>query len=461
MGNRPATLPTITPAPRNQPLPLSFSQYGLWYMEYHTVHGYAGNCPLALQLTGTISPAILEQSLNEIVRRHEILRTIFPIIEGQPIQQILPALTVPLPVIDLQNSHSEHKEAEATEIFLKAMSDRFDLTVAPPLKTILIKLSEEEHWLLILMHHIITDGWSYNVLLEELGTLYSDFSAGDPSLLPALPFQYADFAVWQRNYLTGEILTTHMSYWEKHLADLPTSLDVLPAIQPAQTNHAAPIHQVTFPEAFTPAIASFSQTHGVTPFMVMLTALNILLYQWSHQTDIVVLGTIANRTIPDIEKLLGSFISDLPLRAQLNPHQTGIALLQQVKQTVNAALTHAIPFEKIWEPFEDKIEMFRTVNLVLEPSMKMSSQALTFNPLMLDCDRDLWEEQNNPLELYISYPAEADHAIKLFASYSITTFTHETIALFVSHYQAILQMLVESPQTLLCEFSTISRNTAL
>jgi amino acid adenylation domain-containing protein len=458
IGDRPAALPAIAIAPRNQSLPLSFTQYDLWYAEHHTAHNFAGNSPRILKIVGTLSPSILEQSLNEIVRRHEILRTTFPIVEGQPIQQILPNLTVPLSVIDLQHLRSERKAAEATEIFLKEMCYRFDLTVTPPLKTILVKLSDEEHWLLILMHHIITDGWSHNILLEELEILYSSFLAGQSSPLPALPFQYADFAVWQRNYFTKEILATHMPYWEQHLADLPTSLDLLPVIQPAQANHAAPSYQVALSEALTREIASLSQAHGVTPFMVLLTALNILLYQWSHQTDIVVLSAMANRTIPDIEKLLGSFISDLPLRAQLDPHQTGIALLQQIKQTVSAALTHTIPSEKIWEPFEDKIEVFRTVNFVLVPSTKTSNQALTFDTLLLDCDRGVWNEQYIPLELYVSYPAEADHAIKLFASYSITTFTHETIALFISHYQAILQTLVKSPQTLLCEFSKIPRN---
>jgi amino acid adenylation domain-containing protein len=459
-----ATLPIIAPAPRNHPIPLSFSQADLWYFEHHTVQGCAGNSPLALKLTGTLSPQVLEQSLNEIVRRHEILRTTFPIVEGQPIQHILPASTVPVPVIDLQHLRPEHKEAEAEKIFLKEMSFRFDLTVAPPFKTILIKLTDEEHWLLILMHHIITDGWSCNILLEEMETLYGSFSANQPSPLPALPFQYADFAIWQRNHLTEDILATHLSYWEQHLANFPPSLDLLPAIQPPQANHAAPNYQTTLPAAFTPAISRFCQTHSVTPFMVLLTALNILLYQWSHQTDIVILGTMANRTIPEIEKLLGCFISDLPLRAQLDPNQTGISLLQQVKQTVSAALTHAIPPEKIWapfKPFEDKIEVFRTVNFVLVPATRASNKSLTFDTLPLVADHDVWDENHAPLELYVSYPTEEGQAIEFAASYSTTEFTDATISRFISHYQDILQTLTEFPETLLCEFAAISRNANL
>jgi amino acid adenylation domain-containing protein len=455
IGDRAKTLPIISPVPRNTSIPLSFPQYDMWYAEQHYAGECVGNSPLALKLIGTLSPAILEQSLNEIMHRHEILRTAFPTLEGQPIQEIAPALTVPLQVLDLQNLPFTTREPEAQEILNQVMSHRFDLTVAPLVKTVLIQISEQEHWLLILMHHIITDGWSYGVLLQELESLYSAFSADEPSPLPELPFQYADFAIWQRNYFTEEVLAAHMTYWQQHLANLPTCLDLLPAAHVPQDNSPAPIHYLALPETLTSAIASFSYDHSATPYMVFLTALNILLYQWSDQTDILVLGTMANRTIPEIEKLLGCFIGDLPLRTQIDPSQTGIALLQQVKQVVSAALTHAIPPEKIWEPFEpfeESIEVLRTANLVLVPATQWSNKTLKCDPLPLTANHGVWNEQFCPLELYVSYPSEADQAIEISASYSTSTFTTETINEFLSSYHAILQKLTVSTETQLSEF---------
>ena len=291
----------------------------------------------------------------------------------------------------------------------------------------------------------------YNMRFKCI-TAYSAFSTGNPSALPQLPFQYADFAIWQLNYFSEEVLAAHLPYWHQHLADLPTSLDLLPAAQAPQENSPAPIHHVALPKELTGAIASFSHVHSVTPYIVLLTALNILLYKWSRQTDILVLGTMANRTTPDIEKLLGYFISDLPLLTQLEPNQTGTILLEQVKQIVSATLTHAIPPERIWEPFEHKIEVLRTANLVLVPATAWSSQTLRCDTLTLTSDHGVWNEQFCPLELYVSYPTEKDQAIEFFASYSPTTFTTETIDRFISSYQAILQKLTESPETQLSKF---------
>ncbi|KAM3090856.1 condensation domain-containing protein [Phormidesmis sp. 146-12] len=270
--------------------------------------------------------------------------------------------------------------------------------------------------------------------------------------LPELPFQYADFAIWQRNYFSEEVLATHLPYWHQHLANLPVLLDLLPAAQSLQNDYPASERQVFLPQNLTAAIAAFSHTHRVTPFTVFLTALNILLCKWSNQTDILVLGTMANRTTPDIEKLLGCFISDLPLRTQLDHDQTGISLLKHVKQMVSATLTHAVPLEGIWEPFENKIEVLRTVNLVLVPATNWLNQTLKCDILPITTSRGVWSEQCCPLELYVSYPEEKTQAIELFASYSSTTFTNESIDYFLSSYQAILQKLTESPETQLSKF---------
>jgi hypothetical protein len=303
------------------------------------------------------------------------------------------------------------------------------------------------------MHHLITDGWSSQVLLEELTTLYDAFIAGNPSPLPDLPFQYADFAIWQRNYFNEEVLATHLSFWKQHLVDLPTSLDLLPAAEASPDSSRDPVRHVALPIELTDAIKDFSQSRGVTPFIVLLTTLNILLWKWSDQTDILVLGTMANRATPDLEKLIGCFISDLPMRNQLDPNQIGSSLVEQVKQMVSATLSHAILVEKIWEPiWGNPIEVLRTVNLVLFPSMQGSSQTLNYNPLLINSYREVWNEEFISLELYVSYPQERNQAIELFACYSPKTFTVETIDYFISSYQAILQKLVEQPEQQISEF---------
>jgi amino acid adenylation domain-containing protein len=443
----------VLPRSRNQVIPLSFAQYDLWYEEQKYGGKCAGNSPLTLKLTGIVSPTVLEQSLNEIIRRHEILRTTFPIVEGQPNQKIAPSLILPFQFIDLEHLCSQtSKEDEAQKISREAMNHEFDLTVAPPIKIMLIRLSESEHWLLILMHHLITDGWSYGILLQELETIYSAFLADKPSPLPELPFQYADFAIWQRNYFSEEVLAAHLPYWQQHLANLPTSLDLLPAIESTPDNRSAADFHLTLPTDLTNSLSSFSQVYNATPFTILTTALNILLHKWSNQTDILVVGTMANRSTPEIEQLLGCFINDVPLYAQLNGDQTAISLLEQVKQTVSDTLTHLIPPSKIWQPFKDQSKVLRTVNLILVPSNQYSSQTLNYEELTIATDRGLWNDRYFPLELYVSYPIETDRAIELDAYYSTSTFTTETIECFLQSYQVILDQLVRHPETIISKF---------
>ncbi len=449
-------IPAVSPQARSQVIPLSFAQDYIWCLEHKLAGKCAANSPMTLRLTGTLSRTVLEQSLNEIIRRHEILRTTFPIVEEQPTQKIAPSFTLPFQFIDLQYLCSQmSKEAEAYRIFREAMNHEFDLTIAPPIKTTLIQLSEEEHWLLIAMHHIITDGWSCGILLQELETLYSNFLLGKPSPLPELPLQYADFAIWQRKYFSEEVLSAHLPYWQQHLANFPTSLDLFPAIKSTPDEPLANEHHSSLPVSLTSNIASLSHACSVTPFIVLLTALNILLHKWSKQTDILVVGTIANRSTQEIERLLGCFISDLPLGIQLNCNQTAISLLEQVRKTVAEGLTYAIPSEKIWEPVENKLKILRTVTFVLVPSTNWLSQVLKCEELTISSNRGLWSEQDVPLEIYASYPNETTQAIKFHACYSTTTFTAEMIEHFLKSYQVIIEQLVRYPETIISDFVLI------
>jgi amino acid adenylation domain-containing protein len=443
----------IASVSRDTAIPLSFSQFDLWYLEQQCAGDGATNMQLTWKLSGNLSPTILEKALNQIVGRHEILRTTFPIVDGSPLQQIAAILTIPLEIVSLWHLPLSDRKLAAEKIMHSAISHRFDLATAPLIKTILVQISDEEHWLLILMHHIISDGWSCGIFMEELEALYDAFSTGKSSPLPELPCQYADFTVWERNYFSEEVVSAHMTYWHKHLANLPSALDLLPEIEPSPANHClAAEHALFLPVSLTDKIATFSHTHGVTPYVILLTALKILLCKWSGRSDSLVLATLANRNRLEIEKLIGCFINDLPICSQIDPDETGVALLARIQQAVTGALMNPLPVEKIWQPYEDKVQVLRTVNFTLVPGIKWSHRNFKCEELIISSDRGLWNDRNFPLELYVSYPAETNRAIEFCASYSTSTFTTETIECFLQGYQAILDRLLQYPETIVADF---------
>jgi hypothetical protein len=439
---------------------LSFAQQAVWDFQQLYPESCAYNSPIALRFTGTLSPKVLEKSINEIIRRHEILRTTFPIKEEQPVQVIAPSLTLPLKIVDLQDLPKEEREASAQKLIAEEFQHHFDLASSPLIKTTLLRLAPQEHWLLITMHHIITDGWSYGILLQELGTLYNAFSNGLPSPLPELPFQYADFTVWEQKWLNEEVLAHQLSYWQRKLADLPTSLDLLPADQPHNSNNGrrASFYSLVLPSSLVASINALSRSQGITAFVIILTALKILLFNWSRQTDIIVLATTANRSTPAIENMMGCFINDMILRTQLDNFQTGLTLLEKVNQTVREASDHQeIPLEKVVETVSEP-EFLRTVSVSMAPPIRWQKQILECEVVSVPLERELWDEQHFPLELYISYQGEDSQTIELQGDYSTDLFTHETIERLFSSYQEILQKLVEYPETKLSEFEWAKDN---
>ena len=454
------TLPPLVPAARDTYIPLSFAQQAVWDFQQLYPESCAYNSPIALRFTGTLSPKVLEKSINEIIHRHEILRTTFPIKEEQPVQVITQSLTLPLKIVDLQDLPLEEREASAQKLVAEEFQHHFDLASGPLIKTTLLRLATEEHWLLITMHHIITDGWSYGILLQELGTLYNAFSNGLPSPLPELPFQYADFTVWEQKWLNEEVLAHQLSYWQRKLADLPTSLDLLPADQPDNSNNGrrASFYSLVLPSSLVASINALSRSQGITDFVIILTALKILLFNWSRQTDIIVLATTANRSTPAIENLMGCFINDMILRTQLDNFQTGLTLLEKVNQTVREAIAHQeIPLEKVVETVSEP-EFLRTVSVSMAPPIRWQKQILECEVVSVPLERELWDEQHFPLELYISYQGEDSQTIEIQGDYSTDLFTHETIERLFSSYQEILQKLVEYPETKLSEFEWAKDN---
>ncbi|MCZ0899799.1 condensation domain-containing protein, partial [Microcoleus sp. HI-ES] len=275
-----------------------------------------------LRLTGSLNLRSLEQTFNEIVQRHETLRTTFTLLEGELVQIIAPILTVSLPTIDLQNLSPNQQETAALQLATDAAQCPFDLAAGPLFKVTLLQLSETENILLLNLHHIVADGWSIGVLIRELGTLYTAFVKNERSHLPALPVQYADFAEWQHQWLQGEVLETQLAYWRQQLKGI-TALNLPTDRQrPAVPSYRGAKQFITLSPALSEALKSLSQQESATLFITLLAAFQTLLYRYTGQVDIAVGTPIANRNLSEIEALIGFFVNTLVLRADLSGNPT-------------------------------------------------------------------------------------------------------------------------------------------
>ncbi len=458
------TLPPLVPGARDTHIPLSFAQQAVWDAQQFYSDSCAYNSPIALRFNGLLSPTVLESSINEIIRRHEILRTTFTVVEGQPVQVIASSLTLPLVIVDLQHLPSAEREAEAQRLSALETQHHFDLASGPLIKTTLLQLAPQEHWLLITMHHIITDGWSFGILLQELGTLYSAFSLGLPSSkgaaaltpLPELPFQYADFTLWQRKWLNEEVLEKQLSYWLQKLADIPPVIDVLPTERPQLSTNSrrASFYSIVLPESLVASIEVLSRSQGVTIFIIILTALKILLFKLSGQTDIIVSATTANRSTPEIERMLGCFINEVFLRTQVDGSQTGFTLLEQVKQTVSEAINNQdISIQTVYEAVQNTsgLKSINTVNVVMVPTANWSCNILECEVITDLSESEVWDE-DVPLELFVHSPDVSSKKIEIWGCYSTDFFNKETIERLFCDYQEILSKLVQSPEIQLSDF---------
>lgn len=337
---------------------LSFAQQRLWFLD-QLQPGSVYNIPVAVRLTGSLSIPVLQQTLNEIVRRHETLRTNFLTLEGQPLQVIAPTLNLALPLVDLRNFPQFEREAEVLHLAAKEAQQPFDLTKEPLLRITLLLLDQAEYVVLFTMHHIVSDAWSMGILIRELAVLYEAFAAGKPSPLPDLPIQYADFAAWQRQWLQAEVLEAQLSYWKQQLSgnlpvlQLPTDFSRLRV----QTFRGA-TKSFSLPAELTKALKALSQQENVTLFMTLLAAFKTLLHRYTGQHDILVGSPIANRNRAEIEGLIGFFVNTLVLRTNIAGNPTFRELLHQVRKTTWEAYDHQdLPFEKLVEELQPERDL--------------------------------------------------------------------------------------------------------
>ena len=343
-------------------IPLSFAQQRLWFLDQYEPNSSVYNIPSALRLKGSLDIAALEQSLNEIVRRHESLRTTFAAVDGEPLQLIAPALRMSVPITDLTHHSASDREHEAQRLATEQAREPFDLSQGPLLRVLLLCLGQDDHVLVLSMHHIVSDGWSRGVFYHELSMLYQAYTQGNPSPLSELPIQYADFAVWQRQWLQGEVLEDQLSYWKKQLAGAPALLQ-LPTDRPrpAVQSYRGAVQSIELSQELTQGLQALSARQGVTLFMTLLAVFQTLLYRYTGQNDIVVGSPIANRNRAEIEGLIGFFVNTLVLRTDLSGNPTFKELLTRVRETALGAYTHQdLPFEKLVEELHPQRSLSRS-----------------------------------------------------------------------------------------------------
>lgn len=341
--------PPILPRTQEAEIPLSFSQQRLWFLEQLDSGDALYNIRAVVRLSGKVNIPALEMSFNEIIARHEILRTNFIVNNGQPIQIIAPTVNLVLPVVELQQLPEIEREVKSQQLAEQEAAYSFNLSNEPLLRVKLLKLGESENILLLTMHHIIADGWSMGVLVQELAALYDAKCNNLPLQLPQLPIQYADVAIWQREWLQGEVQASQLSYWKQQLDGIPALLK-LPTdrVRPTIQTFRGANQTLALSQELSKALISLSQRQGVTLFMTLLAAFQILLYHYTSQEDILVGSPIANRNRSETEGLIGCFANTLVLRSRLSDNLTLEELMRQVREVTLGAYAHQdLPFEKV------------------------------------------------------------------------------------------------------------------
>jgi len=336
-----------------RPAPLSYAQKRLWFIDQLIPDSPVYNIPIVIRISYLHQEA-LQRAIQEITRRHEVLRTTFVEHEGAPVQRICPPVEVVLPVTDLAQLSQTERDQEAQRLALEEVSRPFDLLRGPLFRAALLRLHEEEHILLITVHHVIFDGWSMPLFYRELSTLYGAFTMNQPSPLPELPMQYADYAAWQQEYLQGEALAKLLDYWKQQLRGVPTVLE-LPTDRPrpAMQSFRGNSYKFQAPQSLVADLKVLAQRQGATLFMTLLAAFQSLLHAYTGQEDFVVGSPIANRTRAEMEDLIGFFVNTVALRTQLTPEMSFCDLLNRTRDITLGAYAHQdLPFERLVEELQ-------------------------------------------------------------------------------------------------------------
>lgn len=424
--------------------PLSFTQQRFWFLDQ-----LEPDLPLyhewtAVRLCGPLNIAVLEQSINALVHRHETLRTTFVVRDGEPTQIIAPVLNIPLPVIDLRPLPGAARWDEANRLAGKATQQPFDLVHGPLFRVALFQIAEQESILLLTFHHIVIDAWSATVFYRELGALYTAFVQQQPAALAELPVQYADFAVWQREWLQSPAFATQLAYWRQQLADLTPLQLPIDHPRPHKQTYRGAQQAITFPAALVKALNALSQHAGTSLFMTLLAAFQTLLHRYTGQDDIVIGSPIANRNRPEIEGLIGCFTNTLVLRGDLAGNPTFRTLLARVRTTMLDALAHQdLPFEKLVDELQPERDLSRTP--LFQVLFVFNNTALNFNQFdALQAEPVDFASTVARFDLLLSI-MELGSGWKAHIEYNADLFDPATIERLVGHFQTLLAGIVADP----------------
>jgi len=438
---------------RQRPVALSFAQERLWFLSRYEAESILYNVPVALRLRGPLNRAALQVSLREIVARHEVLRTSFLESEGVATQNIASAADLPMPVVEMA-------ESEMPEFLRQQARIPFDLATGPLIRACLLQLGNQDHVLVVVLHHIVCDGWSLGIMLRELTELYSAYSRGAASPLAPLPVQYADFAEWQREWLQGELLEKQTAYWKTQLAgveplDLPT--EGLPTDRTYSTNPdlSGTIEIALLPQTLSGQLKTLSRQQGVTLFMTLLTAFKVLLHRYSGQTDIAIGSAIAGRGAPEVEPLIGFFVNTLVLRTALAGDSSVAELLQRVREVSLQAYAHQdIPFERLVEILDPprnlgRSPLFQTMFVLQNaPLPNLPWDGLEATPWTLETGTAMFE-----LTLAVR---EKEDGLELSLEYRTELFGAERMRLLLRHYQILLEEMVKGVERRIGDIEILS-----
>lgn len=428
----------------------------MWFLHQWEPGSPLYNIPCAFKVIGQLDIAALEHSLNELVQRHEALRTTFSVVDGQPVQVVTPSLAVTLSLVDLISMTEADRQFEALRLANEQARRPFDLTRAPLFRASVLRLAEEEHVLLLTLHHIVSDGWSMGVLFRELAAVYDDFLTGKPSALPQLPIQYPDFSVWQRQWLQGEVLEKQLSYWKKQLADAPARLE-LPTDRPRppmQTYRGAKQSLVLSP-ALTTRLKALSLHEKASLFMTLLAAFQTLLYRYTGNHDIIVGSPIAGRNRTELEGLIGFFANTLVLRTDVSGNPSFRQLLGRVRKVALEAYAHQdLPFERLVEELQPERNfshsplfqlMFALQNA---PATALGLRGLTVNPLRVERETATFD-----LSLLM---IEERGGLKGTIEYNTDLFDGTTIGRMACHFQTLLEGITRNPDQRLSDLPVLT-----
>jgi amino acid adenylation domain-containing protein len=441
-----AVPPPIAAVPRDGRIPLSFAQQRLWFIDQLVRGITAYHLPMALRFRGSLCIPALDRALGEIVRRHDSLRTTFAEVDGTVVQRVEEGDPLPLPFADLSGLPEAAREPEARRLVSELIDSPFDLSRGPLLRSHLLRLGELDHLGVLVVHHIVSDGWSTGILLREMTALYEAFEAGQPSPLPRMPIQYADFAAWQRQWLQGSVLESQLDYWRSHLAGLPVLTLPTDRMRPAIQSFRGRSERLAAPPAVMERHGAFSRPRGITTYMTLLAAFSVLLHRLTEQREIVVGSPIANRNRLETEGLIGFFVNALVLRTDVGGNPTFAALQERIREVaLSAAIYQDLPFEKLVEALQPERDLSRSPLFQVVLALQ-NAPAGRLELRQVSIAKEPFETASAKFDLTFDLMEAKDGGIEGALEYNTDLFDTTTMIRLACSFQAILRAAADAPE---------------